>query len=78
MWRRRRDAIFTSTAGATLLSAFSTRTDRLGMLLADMVERAVDDLLGTDFLPLCITMLMKRAMTGLPCLGSGNRMRVGV
>ena len=39
----RRD--FTSTAGATLLSAFSTRLDRLGVLLADRVERAVHDLL---------------------------------
>ncbi len=31
-----------------------------------------------DFLPLCITMLMKRAMVSLPCLGSGRTERWGV
>src|SRR5438445_1709908 len=33
---------------------------------------------ATDFLPLCITMLMKREISWLPCLGSGSSSRVGV
>src|SRR5690606_9061075 len=33
---------------------------------------------ATDFLPLFITMLMKRAMVSLPCLGSGRTERCGV
>src|SRR5581483_1291214 len=33
---------------------------------------------ATDFLPLCITMLMKREMSWLPCFGSGSSSRVGV
>src|SRR5690348_7182722 len=32
---------------------------------------------ATDFLPLCITMLMKRAMSWLPCFGSGRITRAG-
>src|SRR5574337_1679347 len=32
---------------------------------------------ATDFLPLCITMLMKRAINSLPCLGSGRVTRAG-
>src|ERR1700760_778235 len=33
---------------------------------------------ATDFLPLCITMLMKREIIWLPCFGSGSSSRVGV
>ena len=33
---------------------------------------------ATDFLPLCMTMLMKRAIVSLPCLGSGRTERCGV
>src|SRR6185503_6201816 len=33
---------------------------------------------ATDFLPLFITMLMKREISWLPCLGSGSSSRVGV
>src|SRR5690242_3157586 len=32
---------------------------------------------ATDFLPLFITMLMKRAISWLPCLGSGRTRRAG-
>src|SRR6185312_4340778 len=32
---------------------------------------------ATDFLPLCITMLMKRAINWLPCFGSGRITRAG-
>src|SRR3546814_5576549 len=33
---------------------------------------------ATDFLPLYMTMLMKRAMVSLPCFGSGSTERCGV
>src|SRR5690606_9420569 len=33
---------------------------------------------ATDSLPLCISMLMKRAVVALPCLGSGRTERCGV
>ena len=33
---------------------------------------------ATDFLPLYMTMLMKRAIVSLPCLGSGRTVRCGV
>ena len=72
----RRD--FTSTAGDTLPSAFSTSSSGLPFfsLITSMAPYTI--LSATDFLPLFITMLMKRAMVSLPCLGSGRTERCGV
>src|SRR5690606_5437586 len=72
----RRD--FTSTAGETLPRAFST-TSRALPFFSPITSMAPYTIFSaTDFLPLCMTMLMKRAMISLPCLGSGRTERWGV
>ena len=52
-WRRRRGGDLTSTAGLTLLSAFSTTSSALRGSSPDHVHGAVDDLLGDGLLAAC-------------------------
>src|SRR5690606_40531281 len=72
----RRD--FTSTDGEMLPSAFSTTSSGFGFFspITSMAPYTIFS--ATDFLPLYITMLMKRAMVSLPCFGSGSTERCGV
>src|SRR5690606_305983 len=61
-----------------LPSAFSTTSSGLGFFspITSMAPYTIFS--ATDFLPLYITMLMKRAMVSLPCFGSGSTERCGV
>src|SRR5690606_26279621 len=69
---------FTSTAGETLPSAFSTSSSALPFfsLITSIAPYTMRS--ATDFLPLFMTMLMKRAIVSLLCFGSGSTARCGV
>src|SRR4029079_10878577 len=72
----RRD--LTSTDGEMLPSDFSTTSSAFGFFspITSMAPYTIFS--ATDFLPLYMTMLMKRAIVSLPCLGSGRTERCGV
>src|SRR6476619_8420158 len=61
-----------------LPSAFSTTSSAFGFFspITSMAPYTIFS--ATDFLPLYMTMLMKRAIVSLPCLGSGRTERCGV
>src|SRR5690554_455170 len=61
-----------------LPSAFSTISSGLGFFSPMTSIAPYMIFSATDFLPLYITMLMKRAMVSLPCFGSGSTERCGV
>src|SRR5690606_13229378 len=61
-----------------LPSAFSTTSSGFGFFSPITSIAPYTIFSATDFLPLFMTMLMKRAIVSLPCLGSGRVERWGV
>src|SRR5690606_3259571 len=61
-----------------LPSAFSTTSSGFGFFSPITSIAPYTIFSATDFLPLYMTMLMKRAIVSLPCFGSGSTERCGV